>query len=303
MPVDTRNTRSHVLLTWYLLYTSQVVGNAIRTIGHLVSLAFHPRYRDIVAFNDWDAHSFYGNVISGLGAKVEAALYSESCRNSSWKQRSTANKHGWGACNSLALVLNCGEAFTMVNLKHTQDALVILVQCIDNAGSLHEKVASAATGAIRKIPETVLARISDGSGVIGMALARCLLRLYRMKKLHHQQKKARLTQELEVLLKHLLWATNISDACLLLKHEDVEKNTLDFLYDWMVKENMPLTSFESFALALQRKDLIDDAALQQRFASRALQMYRSTDGSQRNATQESEFESLVDDDDNDNDEL
>jgi hypothetical protein len=94
----------------------------------------------------------------------------------------------------------------------------------------------------------------------------------------HRQNKARLNQELALLLRHLLKATTISDACLLLKQEDVEKSTLEFLYDWMVDEDMPLGSFESFALALQRKDLMDDTALQQKFASRALQLYRSANG-------------------------
>jgi len=92
------------------------------------------------------------------------------------------------------------------------------------------------------------------------------------------QRKARLTQELELLLQHLLKASSISDACFLLKQDDVEKSTLEFLYEWMVDKDMSLSSFETFALALQRKDLMDDAGLQQKFSSRALQMYRSSDG-------------------------
>lgn len=96
-----------------------------------------------------------------------------------------------------------------------------------------------------------------------------------MKKLR-RQRNARLASELELLLEHLLRATSISDACYLLKQEDVEKKALEFLYDWMIDANMPIRSFEAFALALQRRDLMDDAGLQQKFASRALQMYRDT---------------------------
>lgn len=101
--------------------------------------------------------------------------------------------------------------------------------------------------------------------------------MFQIKKLRRQNK-VRLTKELELLLEHLLKASTICDACYLLKQDDVEKRTLEFLYDWMLDEGMPLSSFESFALALQRRDLLDDAALQQKFASRALQMYRSNGG-------------------------
>lgn len=98
--------------------------------------------------------------------------------------------------------------------------------------------------------------------------------------------RVRLGNEVELLLRHLLCATTILDACFLLKQDDIEKATLDFLYDWMVESSMPLNSFESFALALQRKDLMDDVAVQQKFASRALQICRSTDGSLRNAVED-----------------
>jgi hypothetical protein len=64
----------------------------------------------------------------------------------------------------------------------------------------------------------------------------------------------------------------------------------------MVESNMPLNSFESFALALQRKDLMDDVAVQQKFASRALQIYRSADGSLRNAVEDTVIETTADTD-------
>lgn len=96
-----------------------------------------------------------------------------------------------------------------------------------------------------------------------------------MKKMRRQSK-ARFVQELDLLLEHLLRAMSISDACYLLKQEDMEKKTLAFLYDWMIDANMPVSSFEVFALALQRRDLMDDVSMQQKFASRALQMYRNT---------------------------
>lgn len=256
---------------------SQIVNNSIRTIGHLISLTFNAPYLDSGVLGEWDSHSLYNSVLTGLNEKVETSLKLHACRGSTWKERSQTNKHGWGSCNSLALVLECNEAARTESLDLSQCSLGLLVECIDKAGIIHEKVASAATAAVRRISDTKLAEISGESGIIGMALKPCLIQLYQMKKAQRRNQ-PRLTQELSHLLHHLLKATTISDACFLVKQEDVDKSTIDFLYDWMVDEDVALVSFESFALALQRKDLMDDAALQQKFASRAMLLHRSTNG-------------------------
>ena len=119
-------------------------------------------------------------MLKGLVGKVQAALRTESCAKLSWKQRSVAKKHAWGACSSLALALNCDEAATDLNLKIAQDSVHCLVQCIERAGVLNEKVTASATAAIRKISEGRLSRISNGSGLVGMALAPCLVQLYQV---------------------------------------------------------------------------------------------------------------------------
>lgn len=108
-------------------------------------------------------------------------MRSESCAKLSWKQRSVAKKHAWGACNSLALALDCDEAATDANLKISQASLHSLVQCIERAGVLHDKVTASATAAIRKISEERLSRISNGSGLVGMALAPCLVQLNQVR--------------------------------------------------------------------------------------------------------------------------
>ena len=161
----------------------QLVSNAIRTIGHLVSLTFNPPYIDSGATNDWDSHSFYGSVLRGLGAKVARVLALEVYNGFSWKERASIHKNGWGACNSLALVLDCEEATGPANQKLAQDSLGLLVQCIAKAELVHEKVASAATAAIRRQSVNTLSRISGESGIVGVALSPCLLQLYQVSSL------------------------------------------------------------------------------------------------------------------------
>ena len=172
-----------ILLLSFISYSMQLVSHAIRTTGHLISLAFNPPYIDSGAMEDWDFHSFYGSVLHGLDAKVEMVLALEVCNGFSWKERARINKNGWGACNSLALVLDCDEATEPTNAKLAQDSLGLLVQCIAKSDLVHEKVASSATAAIRRQSVNTLSRISGESGIVGLALSPCLLQLYQVSSL------------------------------------------------------------------------------------------------------------------------
>lgn len=65
------------------------------------------------------------------------------------------------------------------------------------------------------------------------------------------------------------------DACIVLKCDDISKRTLEFLYEWMVFNNIDGRAFEVFALGLQRHGLRLDVSLENSFASRALQLSKS----------------------------
>lgn len=165
----------------------KLCGNAIRTIGHLVSLSFHSPYKASGALNGWGASLFYRNVLRYLGHKVLSALSSESCSQLTWKQRSVAKKHGWGACNGLALVLDCDEATTNENLICAHGSLQALVQCIEHFPHLNEKVSLSASIAFRKISGSRLSQISSGSGLVGKALALCILQLHQVRHSVHDE--------------------------------------------------------------------------------------------------------------------
>ena len=99
-----------------------------------------------------------------------------------------------------------------------------------------------------------------------------------------------------MLLQHLLSLVTIYDVCRLVKHDDIEQRDIDFLYGWMMERDVPLNSFEAFALALQRKDVMDDVSLQQKFASRALQFYKSHEDVICDAVDDLGLRSIVDED-------
>ena len=72
----------------------------------------------------------------------------------------------------------------------------------------------------------------------------------------------------------MLSSASILDANIVLKRDDFSRSTLDFLYGWMVENDVEGRAFEIFAFALQRPGLLSDVSLEQNFASRALQQYK-----------------------------
>ena len=88
-----------------------MVGNAVRTIGHLSYLIFRSPYENSLLSTE-NGTILYQRVVSRLKIKITWALKDAegSAPKMSWKQRSSAKKHAWGVCHSLALILNSGEA-------------------------------------------------------------------------------------------------------------------------------------------------------------------------------------------------
>jgi hypothetical protein len=86
---------------------------------------------------------------------------------------------------------------------------------------------------------------------------------------------AKVLKESQLLLRHLLAAASISDAFVVLKRDDFSQPVFEFLYTWMVENEVDGRAFEIFALALLRPGLHwSDVSLEQSFASRALQLYK-----------------------------
>ena len=65
------------------------------------------------------------------------------------------------------------------------------------------------------------------------------------------------------------------DACIVLKCDDISKQTLECLYEWMLLHKVDARIFEVFALGLQRHGIRLDISLENSFASRALQLNKA----------------------------
>jgi hypothetical protein len=131
---------------------------------------------------DLDASSLFRLVVESLSGKVANALVAASTGKNtlSWKERSVSKKHGWGACNSLGLLLQSNEAREGANAEACLAALQILVECVQQFWSLNEKIAIGAMSALGALEPTVLSEVAGKSGLIGSTLAICAVHLYEV---------------------------------------------------------------------------------------------------------------------------
>jgi hypothetical protein len=253
----------------------KVTGNAIRSIGHWGYLLASCNLKDETA----ESSESLCFILDSLSQKVSRtfALASNAERGGlSWKQRSVAKKHGWGACHSLSQLF---QAFSVLEdqslITSCSGAVRQLIACVEKLSLLSEKVAVSAMAALRDLKPLQLAAVTGKSGMVGEALASCSVRLYYADT-QQNSVSPKVLGESQLLLQHLLASASISDATVALKRDDFSRSVLDFFYTWMVENDVDGRAFEIFAMALQRPGLIlsSDVSLEQNFASRALQQYK-----------------------------
>lgn len=252
----------------------QVVGNAIRSVGHWGNMVA----RMSKALTESQTFRCIVQVIDSLSQRVDrtlAAASTDKQREMSWRERSAAKKHGWGACYSLGRVF-AGMASWPDSLMDQQSLLHAvrnLVRCTQREQTLllSEKVVLAAMTSLRVMKPCQLDAISGKHGVVGEAIVGCCVVLFS------DVCNVKFQQEGNQLLRHLLSCASILDATFVVKHDDVTKSMLESLYGWMVEHGMEGRAFEIFALAFQRPILSsnkNDISLEQRFASRAMSQYK-----------------------------
>ena len=216
-------------------------------------------------------------VIDSLSHRVHRTLAVASIDKQigmSWRERSAAKKHGWGACYSLGRIFDGMTTLpdSVVEQESLLHAVEKLVRCIQREDTLRlsEKVVLAAMTSLRAMKPCQLGTISGKHGVVGEAMVGCCVFLFS------EGCNLKLQQEGHPLLGHLLSCASISDATLVVKHDDITKPMLESLYGWMVEHGMEGRSFEVFALAFQRPIVSSkhDISLEQRFASRAMSQYK-----------------------------
>jgi hypothetical protein len=225
---------------------------------------------------------------------LHVALNEEQKADMTWKERSAAKKHGWGACHSLGLVFEGLSVQIFEECKELVSACSKAVQCLVHCPchytALNEKVVLAAMAAMCHLPSNFLTVRDSQEMILGNALKASILifestqdtRIDNGSTSRVSKNKvitSKLAAENENFLRHLLNSALIADAAEVLRDDRITTQTLGMLYSWMVErlqvDGLSARAFEMFAVALQQPGRWSaSVGLEQQFTSRALQKYK-----------------------------
>ncbi|KAG7363403.1 heat repeat-containing protein [Nitzschia inconspicua] len=265
----------------------KVVGNAIRCVGHAGFVVLKQKSSSAYRL----AREILERLTEKLSRSLSASLDKESNVVLTWKQRSTAKKHGWGTCYSLGMILgaishDCSDENSMI--AGCAHAFQMLSLCLQHHACLNLKFVLAAMDAMCKISPTTMVLLSSNQRLIGAALCNSIELLSLSmddKDINRCVDFRKLAQRNACLLRHLLRSSSNADARYVLLEEEISSREMNNLYKWMVEqtiEDVDARSYEIFALGLSSLSRwSDDISLEQRFASRALQMCKCLDDTGR----------------------
>ena len=268
----------------------KVVKNAIRSVGHTSNLLVLSLERE--GSDEYFSASceLLVETIQSLTGKLwntlHVALNEEQKADMTWKERSAAKKHGWGACHSLGLVFEGLSVRIFEECKELvsacSKAVHCLIHCPCHYTALNEKVVLAAMSAICHLPSNFLTLRDSQEMDLGDALKTSILIFESTQDARIDNGKvitSKLATENENFLRHLLNSASIADAAEVLRDELITTQTLCMLYSWMVErlevDGVSAHAFDIFAVALQQPGRwTASVGLEQQFTSRALQKYK-----------------------------
>jgi len=249
----------------------KVVGNGIRTIGHLFHLLYN--FHDIVQIRTDDSDKWIrlcGNVANALAKKIQIALLDAtdlSNQRRSWRHRSHAKRHAWGACHALSSLLGCNAARAKDNREGVKAALHQLIRCVELAHIINEKIAVSAMSTLQEIPHQTWT--SNTGDLVGQCLAACLIQAGAITKASIGLKREVFEDGTRSMISNVMEWVNHQDILICLSHQDVSHSTINFMYSWMVENKIQSKRYEQFGIALQCSEFSSDISLIQKFQSRA----------------------------------
>ena len=249
----------------------KVVGNAIRTQRHLLNLLQSIDESNHIILMPGD---LYSDTIIILTKKLNLALDIAEGKaiNMSWKQRSFAKKHAWGACHTLGILLHNATSGNESNRKLFILPISQMIHCIQISERLNEKVTAAAAAALKQIPMDIWTEFSGMTTIISDGLVACLVVVYEeIKGVQDTKLSSPVRNDIQDLLDLFLAISSADDAISSFSNETISPGILDFLYSWMVDKGSKSSSFDSIATALTSKDRVGEfeVSIEQRFSSRA----------------------------------
>ncbi len=235
-----------------------------------------------------------------LGRKINLAIMDTAftSESRSWKQRSNAKKHAWGACQALlpifrfvTIIVNGASSG-----EGTRTALVYLIQCLEHMDRINEKILVGAAATLAAVPVDIWFSVSVqvGQSIPGICLATCLT------KAGPASTKSGTREKIDRILEVLLACIDDNGILTCLDHADLSQETIQFLYTWMVDHDVGAQVYESFGRILPLSHLRSDVSMIQKFQSRAIFEARKA---RRSFNQSEQDDLLLLDEDSDEDEL
>lgn len=185
----------------------------------------------------------------------------DSSESRTWKQRSGAKKHAWGACQALKYILSSSAATNPVNSDGVHHAMDSLISCVFHCEKLNEKIVNGSLITLKHAPLSIW-RLVSRKFLIGKCLVGCIDKLQTV----HlpDPMKTNIHDIISILLKAAM------NEDLLYFFEHCDRNQLDYLYGWMIEHHFGSDMFMTCAKTLQSCQKHTFISITQRFESRAI---------------------------------
>ncbi len=217
----------------------------------------------------------------------------------SWRQRSSAKKHAWGACQALLPIFQFFAIITNGDSggEGIRTALVHLIQCLEHMDRMNAKILMGAATTLAAVPVDIWYSVSVqvGQSIPGICLATCLT------KTGLPGTQSGIRHKIDRILEILLACIDDNGILTCLDHADLSQEMIQYLYTWMVDHDVGAQVYESFGRILPLSHLRSDVSMIQRFQSRAIFEARKARRSFNQSEQDDHLMLL--DEDSDEDEL
>ena len=233
----------------------KVVGNAIRTIGHVSYFVYTPEFLSKKGGTISEDLKLYCSLLSNLTTKVRVVLCDasgETSRELSWKQRNNAKKHAWGAATTIGILLGHNHLLSHYDDSLVESALSQLFRCIELHAFINEKIFAAAVNALSTLPISLWKYTSTKKcEIISLGLAKIL------NFLQSPQRKVNSAYETKVesVASALVEISCKRDFCQLFLLRENFPFSIDFFYQWLLSHQVHSSTLEEVVAAVSSKEV------------------------------------------------
>ncbi len=252
----------------------KVVGNAIRTIGHVSYFIYTPEFLSIEGGSSVsDDLKLYCSLLSNLTGKIHDVLCDasgETSRELTWKQRNSVKKHAWGSATTIGMLLDHSHLLSHFDDSLVECALLQLFRCIQLHAFINEKIVAAAVNALSVLPASLWQYLSTKQrNVIACGLAT----FFNFLELPQRKVASSYQTNVQKQAKALIMVAIKRDLCKMFLLRESLPFSIDFFYQWLISNDVPTSTLEQVvdAVISPKVEQVIDVSDIQIFLSRTAQ--------------------------------